>query len=77
MTLGLCSQLELDLAVARVNAKRERAAKRAARKGATLKPVAETTAGMDQPAVAEEHTNPDEGAPAPDDYNLSSELEQD
>ena len=41
VTLGLCSQLELDLAVTRANAKRERAAKRAAKTstGATLKPV--------------------------------------
>ncbi len=31
MTLGLCSQLELDLAVMRANEKRERAAKRAGR----------------------------------------------
>ena len=41
VTLGLCSQLELDLAVTRANDKRERAAKRAAKTsaGATLKPV--------------------------------------
>ena len=81
VTLGLCSQLELDLAVARVNAKRERAAKRAARKGATLKPISETTAGLTAPAdqaiEGAEPANPDEGAPASDDYNLSSELEQD
>ena len=39
VTLGLCSQLELDLAVSRAAAKHERAQKRAAKKGATLKPV--------------------------------------
>ena len=39
VTLGLCSQLELDLAVTRANVKRERAAKRAAKAGATLKPL--------------------------------------
>jgi len=39
VTLGLCSQLELDLAVTRATQRRERAAKRAARTGATLKPV--------------------------------------
>jgi hypothetical protein len=39
VTLGLCSQLELDLAVTRANVKRERAAKRAAKTGATLKPI--------------------------------------
>jgi hypothetical protein len=44
VTLGLTSQLELDLAVARVAAKQERSEKRAAKKGASLKPVAETLA---------------------------------
>lgn len=39
VTLGLCSQLELDLAVSRAAAKRERALKRAARAGATLTPL--------------------------------------
>ncbi|MBV9993462.1 MAG: DUF1013 domain-containing protein [Alphaproteobacteria bacterium] len=41
VTLGLCTQLELDLAVTRANVKRERAAKRAAKTGATLKPLEE------------------------------------
>jgi hypothetical protein len=48
VTLGLTSQLELDLAVSRAAAKVERAQKRSVRKGATLKSVAETTAA---PAV--------------------------
>ncbi len=39
VTLGLCSQLELDLAVSRASVKRERAMKRAAKRGETLKPV--------------------------------------
>ena len=39
VTLGLCSQLELDLAVSRANLKRERAMKRAAKRGETLKPL--------------------------------------
>jgi uncharacterized protein len=41
VTLGLCSQLELDLAVTRANDKRERALKRAgkAEAGASLKPL--------------------------------------
>jgi uncharacterized protein len=39
VTLGLCSQLELDLAVSRAAVKKERAQKRAAKAGATLKPV--------------------------------------
>ncbi len=47
VTLGLCSQLELDLAVTRATEKRERAEKRIAKKtGATLKTVEETTAGL-------------------------------
>ncbi|HEX4303727.1 MAG TPA: cell cycle transcriptional regulator TrcR [Rhizomicrobium sp.] len=43
VTLGLCSQLELDLAVSRASAKRERAVKRAEKRGDTIKPVSETT----------------------------------
>ena len=39
VTLGLCSQLELDLAVSRAEAKRERAEKRAARAGTTIQPL--------------------------------------
>jgi hypothetical protein len=39
VTLGLCTQLELDLAVTRATQKRERAAKRAAKTGGTIKPV--------------------------------------
>ncbi len=46
VTLGLCSQLELDLAVQRAAVKRERAEKRAHKKGETLRPIAETTAGI-------------------------------
>src|SRR6202012_1871947 len=74
VTLGLCSQLELDLAVTRAHAKHERALKRAGKKGATLKPVSETWA-PDEPAAVAPQTG--EGAPAPDSYNLSAELEQD
>jgi len=47
VTLGLCSQLELDLAVERASVKRERAEKRAARKGQTLKPISETVPPQD------------------------------
>src|SRR5246127_1262131 len=78
VTLGLCSQLELDLAVTRASAKHERALKRAAKKGATLKPVAESLAPAapltELPPRPEE---PSQGEPAPDNYGLSSELEQD
>jgi hypothetical protein len=42
VTAGLCSQLELDLAVTRVTQKRDRAEKRNLKKGASLRPVSET-----------------------------------
>src|SRR6202522_4665886 len=71
VTLGLCSQLELDLAVARAGAKHERAMKRAAKKGATLKSVSESLS----PAAPLPELG--EGEPAPDHYKTSSELEQD
>jgi hypothetical protein len=75
VTLGLCSQLELDLAVARVSAKHERAMKRAAKRGASLKPISETTADpLAMPPVVPEEG---EGAPASDEWKTSSELEQD
>jgi hypothetical protein len=72
VTLGLCSQLELDLAVTRASIKYERAQKRAAKKGATLKPTTETLA--DAPVADAEAS---EGAQTADDFKLSSELEQD
>jgi hypothetical protein len=50
VTLGLCSQLELDLAVSRASAKRERAQKRAEKRGETLKPISETVAVDAKPA---------------------------
>ena len=77
VTLGLTSQLELDLAVTRAAARVERATKRAARKGARLKSIAETTGAealQEMPPRAEE---PSHGAPAPDDAGPSAELEQD
>jgi len=42
VTLGLCSQLELDLAVTRIDQRIERAAKKAGKHGETLMPIAET-----------------------------------
>ena len=51
VTLGLCSQLELDLAVSRASVKRERALKRAAKTGETLKPLRDAIPGAGpQPA---------------------------
>src|SRR6516225_4637840 len=53
VTLGLCSQLELDLAVSRANAKRDRAMKRAEKRGETLKPIEEVE------PIAEETAEPE------------------
>ncbi|HEX4272771.1 MAG TPA: cell cycle transcriptional regulator TrcR, partial [Rhizomicrobium sp.] len=75
VTLGLTSQLELDLAVSRASGRVERAAKRAARKGASLRSIAETTGDpLAMPPVVPQEG---EGAPASDDWKESSELEQD
>ena len=54
VTLGLCSQLELDLAVTRAAAKHDRAIKRAAKVGATLKPISETVAEKPEPETKPE-----------------------
>ena len=45
VTLGLCSQLELDLAVERAAQRKDRQVAKVVRKGETLKPIEETTAG--------------------------------
>jgi uncharacterized protein len=52
VTLGLCSQLELDLAVERASQKKERQTARPVRKGETLKPISESTAER-EPALAD------------------------
>jgi hypothetical protein len=49
VTLGLCSQLELDLAVERASQKKERLTAKVVRKGETLKPIEQSTA---EPALA-------------------------
>jgi hypothetical protein len=54
VTLGLCTQLELDLAVTRATQKRERAEKRAAKAGATLKPLKES---IPAPVIAEDSSD--------------------
>src|SRR6202789_1372313 len=42
VTLGLCSQIELDLAVERASHRRERLMKKVEKKGESLKPIEET-----------------------------------
>src|SRR3954454_3287550 len=44
VTLGLCSQLELDLAVTRANQRQDRQVKRAEKRGERLRSIEETTA---------------------------------
>ena len=85
VTLGLCSQLELDLAVTRANQRKDRQVRKTVKRGESLRPIEETVGGVGgehqegevhEPPITDT-ANPDEGAPAPDDYKLSSELEQD
>ena len=64
VTLGLCSQLELDLAVTRAGAKRDRALKRAEKAGAKLKSIAETTGAASPPAETAPAAVASETAPA-------------
>jgi hypothetical protein len=54
VTLGLCSQLELDLAVERASQRKERQVARTTKPGETLKPIEETV-GAEEPAEAEHH----------------------
>jgi uncharacterized protein len=54
VTLGLCSQLELDLAVTRANAKRDRLVKRVEKRGEVLKPIQDAVpAAADEPEAEE------------------------
>jgi hypothetical protein len=54
VTLGLCSQLELDMAVERAAVRRDRLIKKTLKKGETLKPIEETTAELVSEAGSEE-----------------------
>jgi len=53
VTLGLCSQLELDLAVERASVKRDRLIKRPETKGESLRPIEDMTAMVEIEAEAE------------------------
>jgi hypothetical protein len=59
VTLGLCTQLELDLAVERASQRKERQTAKIVRKGETLKPIEETTAEP-EPALADAETSGEE-----------------
>lgn len=60
VTLGLCSQLELDLAVERASHRRERHMAKVAKPGETLRPISETTA-PEEPTAAEESQPEEQG----------------
>ena len=73
VTLGLCSQLELDLAVSRAAAKRERAMKRAAKAGTTLKPVHDAPGSVPPAEPAPEaEVEPESESPEPANENSDS-----
>jgi hypothetical protein len=76
VTLGLCSQLELDFAVQRAADKRDRAIKRAAKRGETLKPITQTAGPSGAVAEAKAELDAADADHSSDDYALSSELEQ-
>jgi len=54
VTLGLCSQIELDLAVERASHRRERMMKKTDKHGETLKPIEETVGAVEAPPSAED-----------------------
>src|ERR1700734_3035356 len=56
VTLGLCSQLELDLAVERASQRRERLTVKSAKKGESLKPIGEVTAAEETTLVDAENS---------------------
>lgn len=64
VTLGLCSQLELDLAVERASQKRERLMKHSVAKGETLKPVEEMVRVEESTAEPDELAVPANGEEA-------------
>ena len=56
VTLGLCSQLELDLAVERASHRRDKQMARIVKPGESLKPIEETV-NAEEPAEAEHHAD--------------------
>jgi uncharacterized protein len=55
VTLGLCSQIELDLAVERASVRRDRMVKKVEKKGESLKPIGESVGADEEPAETGEH----------------------
>ena len=53
VTLGLCSQLELDMAVSRAATKRDRAIQRAAKAGTTIMPLSDMPGHVAEPEAVE------------------------
>jgi len=74
VTLGLCSQLELDLAVTRANQKRERQVKKAEKRGERLKPIEETVGALDEPEHSGE--TPEGETSEPESYAEAETMEQ-
>jgi len=64
VTLGLCSQLELDLAVSRAAAKAARAEKRAAKAGTTIQPLNDKLVQTAEPVAEEPAKLPDDDSEA-------------
>ncbi|HSC18447.1 MAG TPA: cell cycle transcriptional regulator TrcR [Rhizomicrobium sp.] len=60
VTLGLCSQLELDLAVTRANQRRDRQIKKGEKRGEKLRPIGET---VGQPAEPSTEASPESVTP--------------
>jgi hypothetical protein len=54
VTLGLCSQIELDLAVERASHRRERLVKKTEKRGESLKPIEESVDAGEAPPSAED-----------------------
>jgi hypothetical protein len=60
VTLGLCSQLELDFAVSKAAQRRDRSLKRVGKTGEALRSIEETTAGHEAAPAEETHEEGEE-----------------
>ena len=71
VTLGLCSQLELDMAVTRTSVKREKAAKRSTDRDEILRPVEDILIHAPQPTPQPDDEMPAHAAATTDDTKPS------